>query len=326
MNHAHLLIPFALPPAEHARDLVNLLTKECGTDGLAMLLSRHSAMQLHHMDDFAQALPHEVWHQQTLQTQSQLTLLQQQAQQLGVTLDPGYWFMLNPVHLHIASTHLVLTDQRQLTLTEEEASVLFDIARQACELVGITLKYGSPGCWFLRADHWHELSTSTPDAACGHNIDIWLPQGPTARAWRKLQNEIQMEWFMHPLQQQREQRGLQSVNGLWIWSGTSLPRGCSGSQQTPAPDSVQHWIAAPRLMVLDSLSSAALASDWGTWVQQFIALEHNWFKPLHSALKKGQLSQYHLHLSNSNRLLNLHNTRQGLHKFWRSPTLKSLSK
>jgi hypothetical protein len=37
-----------------------------------------------------------------------------------------------------------------------------------------------------------------------------------AKLWRKLQNEIQMLWHIDPVNEEREQRGLPSINSLWI--------------------------------------------------------------------------------------------------------------
>jgi hypothetical protein len=71
----------------------------------------------------------------------------------------------------------------------------------------MTLQYGDASTWFLRADGWTGLKTASADAACGHNVDIWMPDGEHARAWRKLQNEIQMMWFAHTLNDEREAQG-----------------------------------------------------------------------------------------------------------------------
>jgi hypothetical protein len=37
-----------------------------------------------------------------------------------------------------------------------------------------------------------------------------------AKRWRKLQNEIQMLWHIGPVNEEREQRGMPSINSLWI--------------------------------------------------------------------------------------------------------------
>ncbi|PRC93018.1 hypothetical protein [Solimicrobium silvestre] len=322
MSHPEIIIPFSLPPAEHAKDLVKMLASECGTDGLAMLLSRHQTLKRTHFDDFSPELPHETWLTKTQQHSN----LQQQASTLGVELTAGHWFILNPVHLHIARNHLVLTDYRQLALSEPDSILLYQKAQALCEEVGLELVYGNATSWFLRANDWADFATSTPDAACGHNIEIWSAKGQKELAWRKLQNEIQMEWFIHPLQEQRERRAEKVVNGLWLWGGTALKNGFKAEQIKPASPahSVENFILTPQLTVLDQLSAAALANDWGTWAAGMIELERSWFKPLYTALKDRKLKQLHLHLSNSNTLLSVQTSGNALRKFWCVPTLKNL--
>ena len=319
MSHPEIIIPFALPPAEHAKDLVRLLASECGTDGLAMLLTRHDSLQRNQFDDFSAELPHEAW----LARNHRSNYLLQQTDQLSLALPDGYWFLLQPVNLHIASNHLVLTDYRQLALSEQDAHELFKKAQSLCEEIGLQLVYGDAAHWFLRADSWSDLTTTSPDAACGHNIEIWSPTGNQALAWRKLQNEIQMEWFIHPLQEQRQLRGAKVVNGLWLWSGTLLKQDnnkVSTDSRTPIRlnSSVNDIIQSSGPVILDQLSSAALENDWGTWVQIMIDLERNWFKPLCSALNTRQLKQLSLILSNSDTLLEVQSTSNSLRGFWRN--------
>ena len=315
MNAPAVYIPFALPPAEHAKDLIRLLEEQTGGDGLALLLSR-SSTSAEQFDDFSLILPHERrLNQQRLPLQSLLD-------RLPLNLPAGTWFILNPVHLHIASNHLVLTDYRQLDLRADEAQLLFEQAQAIIAGHGLTLVFVNEAHWLLQADAWQGLLTASPDAACGHNIDIWSPQGEPARAWRRLQNEIQMEWFIHPVQQQRAQRAAKPVNGLWLWGGTTI----SGPvNRLPAPPaSVNTWLAAPELIVLESLTASALAGDWGSWLASMQDLEQTWFKPLCAALKAGQLKQLELVLSNSNSLLSVRGSALGMRKFWQRGRFNAL--
>lgn len=322
MSHPEIIIPFALPPAEHAKDLVKLLASECGSEGLAMLLSRSRAIQRNRFDDFSPELPHEYW----LSKQHQHSYLEHQKNKLSLTLPEGYWFVLHPVHLHIASNHLVLTDFRQLSLTDNDSRTLFKKAQELCSEIGLQLVYGDSLHWFLRADAWSDFSTTSPDAACGHNIEIWSPKGQQVLAWRKLQNEIQMEWFIHPIQEQRQQRGEKIVNGLWLWAGTLLPQNIASENSNPIHFncSATEFIQSPQLTLLNQLTSPALAGDWGAWAQQMIELEHTWFKPLYSALKTRRLKNIDLILSNSNTLLNIQTSSNSLRQFWRSANFNSL--
>ena len=126
---------------------------------------------------------------------------------------------LDPVHLHLGRDHLVLTDPSRLDLTDEESTALRAaitplLAEEGFELIGcastrwalVPLKAGQP----LR------LRTHSLAGALGRNIDAYLPQGADARRWRRILNEVQMTWHIHPVNAQREAQGQSVINGLWI--------------------------------------------------------------------------------------------------------------
>jgi hypothetical protein len=318
MTAIDILIPFSIPPADHAKDLMHQFTSQCKDGcGLASLLTRHSALTRQRFDEFSHALPHESWLNDWLHAHGS-SQLAQRARRCALDLAPGHWFVVNPVYLHIARNALVLTDTRQLTLSRHDAIALFEMAKTLCAQHGVELVFGDALTWFLRADHWTDLITASPDAACGHNIDIWLPKGANELAWRKLHNDIQMEWFHH--------FPSSPVNGCWLWSGTTLLTGFksdSVTQLVHSPHPNDFFKHPPALTLIDALSSAALANDWGDWLVQMVELERCWFFPLYLALKQGRLDSVQLHLSHSTTLLSVHLTRRALYKFWRIPTLNS---
>ena len=321
MSHPEIIIPFALPPAEHAKDLVKLLTSFCASDGLAILLARAQSRQISKFDDFEPQLPHENW----LSKKHNFNALLQLKDRLSLQLTDGYWFLANPVNLHIASNHLVLTDHRQLTLADADSRLLFEKACAIGEELGKQIVYGDAANWFLRADDWSALRTSTLDAACGRNIDIWSPKGKQELAWRKLQNEIQMEWFIHPIQEQRQLLGQKVVNGLWLWSGTAFNSATRSPLTLPPNPTCDDFLATPSVTLIDQLSVTALAGDWGTWAQSVKELDESWFRPLVAALKSNRLQQLNLILTNTTALQNIQISSGSLRKFWRSPSFHYLS-
>jgi hypothetical protein len=341
MTHLDILVPFCLPPAELAKDLL----RELQAPALAMLVSRAKSRRDQSFDAFARALPHESWLAARFglaipsDSGSSPPLAAAAMRTFGLAEPAGTWFMLHPVHLHIARDHLVLTDQRQLELADAAARALFESARELFEESGRSLLYGDACNWFVRADDWGELSTATLDAACGRNIDIWMPRGPGERDWRKLQNELQMLWHDHPVNQERETRGLAPVNSVWISGGSpaappAVPIRCGQSealdrfaarQEQPLAD----WATAAAglgkpLKILDQLLAPALAGDWGTWLQAMAALEREWFSPLLQALKTGKIDTLSMALTHGTHLSEFHSSKRSVGKFWVKPSLSHL--
>jgi hypothetical protein len=348
MSNLDILIPFSLPPAEMAPDLI----RELKVPALATLLARGKSRRDMTFDAFSRALPHEIWLARRFGIAQRLiiggsppvALAAMQAH--GLTPPPGVWFLLQPAHLHIARDHLVLTDQRQLSLPEQESRALFDAAKPLFDEFDNSLQYGDANTWFVRADAWHALQTSTMDAACGHNIDIWMPKGEGERDWRKLQNEIQMQWHAHPVNEAREMRGLKPVNSIWLWGGTpatmeqaptdykeafNLPGWSNAlgqfvTRQFHDCAASEVIAAAPQkgLLILDALIEPALASDWSTWLERFHELEAHWFYPLLAALKESKIDGLSLNLSHGSHMVESTTGKHSLRKFWVKPSLAKL--
>lgn len=347
MSHSEILIPFGLPPAELAPDLLQQLH----APALATLAARaRRADTTQPADKFIRSLPHERWlasrcglrHDDNDDSPPIAPLL---LAAYGQAPAQGRWFVLQPVHIHIARDHLVLTDPRQLALDERHARTLFDIAAPLFEETGLALAWGDAQTWFLRADDWDGLRTASPDTAAGHNIDIWMPKGPHERPWRKIQNEVQMHWFGHAVNEEREAQGLRPVNSLWLWGG-----GLAAEQ--PAAPRFSHacnldgWYAALRpcahaaiaaqsasalpagagdmLVLLDRLGGYWMAGDWGNWLGAMQELETQWFAPLLDGVKSGIHDRLTILLTDDSRILQLTATRAALRKFWRKPGLAPL--
>jgi hypothetical protein len=248
------------------------------------------------------------------------------------------------VHLHIARDHLVLTDPRQLRLSEPDARALFATVQPLFEEYGHTLLYGDAQHWFVRADEWSDLQTATPDAASGHNIDIWMPKGAHERDWRRLQNEAQMHWHEHAINDAREMAGGKPVNSLWLWGGATFPQQTSagitsfvmsGSQNllatattTVAAASVDDILrAAPQngVLVLDELIGLALAGAWAEWLTAFQQYETTWLAPLLDAVQGGKLGRLQLTVSHDRAYATYAADKSSLRKFWRKPSLAHLA-
>ena len=317
-----LVIPFALPPQALARDLRSQLN----LPSLAKLLARAQQKERRDSETFAASLPHEQWLSGHLPDSSPpIAHLLMNA--LDCAPSPGVWFIAQPVHLHIARDHLVLTDYRRLSVGQHEARALFDSVQPLFEEQNHELSFGNAHYWFIRADAWSDVRTCTPDAACGHNIDIWQPSGAAARDWRRLHNEVQMLWHQHPLNLAREERGELRVNALWLW-GASTREPSSVGGQLLADALVQCGEAFSNnhdCRLINALTPLALAEDWSGWLQQMQQLEALHFAPLLEQLSSGQLEELRLVFSDAKRLEVWSTRRSGMRKFWLTPSLSRLA-
>ncbi|MGB9989643.1 hypothetical protein [Pseudoduganella rhizocola] len=331
-----LVVPFGLPPAEFAADLV----RAAQAPALAALLSRCKTQAYHAFDVDSRVLPHEGWLAQHLNAPGAGAPLAAAVMQgYGAARDAGHWFLMHPIHVQAARNHLVMQDRRALQLGEAESRTLFDAIEPFFAEDGKQLVYGDAQTWFMRADDWAGLATASPDAAAGSNMAAWMPAGDAARSFRRLQNEVQMLWHSHPVNAARQERGLPAVNSFWLWAGATAPAPAPNIlASVHAPD----WLAAlaaPALRnaapdqllaakggaaALCHLLPAGLSGDWSEWLLGMEALDKDWFAPMLGALRTGKIDELALVFSHRDGWSEFRTGKMSLRQFWRPLNLKKL--
>lgn len=213
------------------------------------------------------------------------------------------WFRADPVHLRVMRDRIVLADSRALDLTRPEADAL------AASIAGHFGEAFAPRA--LHASRWY-VSRATPPrmqttplaCAVGRDIEPLMPRGEDALRYRAIVNEIQMLLHEHPVNVDREQRGLPAVNAVWLWGGGTrpeLPRAQACTLYTDTPDfaalapacgiDVQSVPAgydafvkaSEAIVVLDPLVAAGQYGDAHGWTQALTELERRWFVPVRDA-------------------------------------------
>lgn len=255
----HLLIPFAGPLSEGGRQALATLA----LPQLAALLSTAGEPVLDAGDETSLSPPHERALARALGLAGSDGMLpwaawQAAADGVNVLSPPDLvWGLLTPGHWHLGTDQVTLLDPDALALDEATSRALLEAVHDLFESEGFLLVYGTPTRWYLAHESLARLATASPDRVIGRNVDPWLPAGREARLWRRLQNEVQMRLYTHPLNAAREARGLLPVNSLWL-------SGCGVAQPAAAP---------PDLVVDDRLRRPALGEDWAAWSQAWQALD-----------------------------------------------------
>ncbi|ASL45539.1 hypothetical protein bAD24_I18870 [Burkholderia sp. AD24] len=222
-NRLHLLLPFALPAAADAATALH----DIQSPALDRLIARATLVERVIGEDFQRTLPHERWVARQFGALPSGAAAADEAPLAPYMLradggDPGTatWACVQPVHVRIAHDHLVLIDPASLDLSDDEAAALLAVARPLIEELGVRIEAPRPARWYLSGEGFGTLAGASPLRASGRNIEIWLPHeahsGERSRAWMKLQNEVQMAWFEHPVNEAREARGLPAVNSIWF--------------------------------------------------------------------------------------------------------------
>ena len=157
------------------------------------------------------------------------------------------WTFITPCHWTMGREHATMTDPAALALTPKDSQTLLAAMQPYFATEGITLHYAAPERWLAEGEVFRTMPTASLDRVLGRNVDAWLPGTDTAPSLRRLQNEMQMLLYAHPLNDERSAKRLLPVNSFWI-SGT-------GALNQPVQQTQK--IKVPR-----TLAQAAFKDDW----------------------------------------------------------------
>jgi hypothetical protein len=265
------LIPHAKPPAgitqlpalPHLSALLRLLTpaqRQTGSeDSLSPL---HERLQ-------AQAIG--------VQAQDGLlpwAALQAKALQLPAAAAGEGWAWLTPCHWQANADHVRMADPAESQISAEESHAVMDTLRAFLHEDGIALHGLQGGNWLALGAVFHQLPTASLARAAGGAVDHWLPRQTQAQALRRLQNELQMLLYAHPLNDTRAVRGLLPINSFWVSGTGALP-----GEFDPAQ--------AAGCSVLDALGKPGLHADPAAWAQTWQALDAGPIRALLEQARRG---------------------------------------
>lgn len=255
----HLLIPFASALSDAASHVL----RDLSLPRLTALLSRLAPATRDEADEYTFSPPHDralaaAWGWPL--EDGTLPFAARAAVADGLAVTDRAWGLITPAHWHVGRDHVSLADPAALALTEAESRELFGVVRELFESEGFTLAWGAPTRWYGAHESLAGLPCASLDRVIGRNVDLWIRNGPAApsqaRLIRRLQSEVQLLLYPHPINEEREARGLLTVNSFWL-------SGC-GRFQPGADDAVQ---------VDPSLRAPLLATDWAAWADAWRALD-----------------------------------------------------
>ena len=251
----HLMIPYAAPLSEAGRQASATLR----LPHLQALLGRWTEVDRDSADEWSLSPPHERARARALGWQGgsgQLPWAALQAQADGLAVGDRPWGLITPAHWHLGTDQVSLVDPTALRLDDAASRAGLAAVEDLFTSAGYALHYAAPLRWYLAHESLGQLATASLDRVIGRNVDAWLGTSPALQAIRRLQSEVQMVLYTHPLNDQREAQGLLPFNSFWL-SGCGVAQAVTGAE--PTTDA--------------RLRTPALADDWAAWVQAWDTLD-----------------------------------------------------
>jgi hypothetical protein len=275
MGTVHLIVPFAATSTADGQDALSRLA----TPALDALLAGWHEAGRDVGEDTSLTTPHERawaralgWH---VDGDGALPWAARLAAADGIDVGAAAWGLLTPVHWRVGSDAVHLADPHALSLGEAQSRALFDAVRPLFDSEGFTMAWGASLRWYGAHPDFAAFPTASLERVIGRNVERWLPTQAQAQLVRRLQSEVQMLLYTHPVNEQREAAGVPVVNSFWL-------SGCGAFRPGATLD----------VQVDDRLTAPALAGDWSAWTAAWTALDASLLptRPLHKITLCGERS------------------------------------
>ena len=175
------------------------------------------------------------------------------------------WAWVTPCHWAMGREHATLSDPAALGLSEPESRSLLAAMAPYFETDGIRLHFLRADCWLAEGDVFRDLQTASLDRVLGRDVDPWLVKNKTVT---RLQNEMQMLLYTHPLNDARSAARRLPVNSFWLSGSGALTQALFDAARkrgrpSPPPSSLvtaarELEAAASRSQQVDTLAGGDL--------------------------------------------------------------------
>ena len=199
---------------------------------------------------------------------------------------PGW--LLQPVTFRLTTDRMMLDPTPQRAVDAPMAERMIQAIAPLLADEGLNIEMQTPARWLLHPGTgtagW-QLACTPLEAVGESHIDVLMPQGPDAKRFLCLLNEVQMSWNLLTLNEPQDL----PVNAIWP----------SGPAHSPAIDAMRDLLARG-LVVDERFLAARLTQDLSAWLDALPALD-TWFAddPIRFAcLLAGEHGLHWLHAPN----------------------------
>ena len=174
---------------------------------------------------------------------------------------------ITPCHWQIGMDQVVMLDPARLHLSDVESQQLLQAMQAFLQEDGLDVQWDNALHWHARGDIFETMRTPSLDRVIGANVKAWVTDGHLPASLRRLQSEMQMLLYNHPVNDARMARGQFTVNSFWVHGAGRLPTRAAPS-------------AEGEVLVLDLLRGPALRGDLQAWQAAWRELDATHLAPL----------------------------------------------
>ncbi len=201
------------------------------------------------------AMPHERAHARALGWDLQAPLPWAAWRTHSTDTAPQAW--ITPCHWQVGMDQVFMLDPGTLKLSDEESLALLQMLQPYLQEDGLQVRWHDALHWHAQGPMLAGWPAPSLDRVINANVRPWITAGLPG-ALVRLQSEMQMLAYQHPVNDARLARGQLPVNAFWVHGAGSL------KAQAPAAGPMQY---------LDTLRASALRGDVTGWRAAWQAID-----------------------------------------------------
>ena len=111
---------------------------------------------------------------------------------------------------------MILLKPEELALSDAESRQVLSAMQPYFEEDGLQVVYESPLVWRVTGHLIDGLPLASIERVSGQSIQTWMPNLQQAKTLQRLQSEMQMLLYQHPVNDERSLKGRWTVNSFWM--------------------------------------------------------------------------------------------------------------
>ncbi|MFM7025986.1 MAG: hypothetical protein ACKOWC_08025 [Limnohabitans sp.] len=177
---------------------------------------------------------------------------------------PGSQAWITPCHWQVGMDQVVMRAPEELQLQDDESQQLLQAMQAYMAEDGLQVRWHSALRWHAQGELLEGLATASLARVSGANIRPWITDGSLPAPLRRLQSEMQMLLYQHPVNDARMARGLPIVNAFWL-HGAGHPHATA---------------TTPGVRCIGALEDGWRHHDFASWQSAWHALDREVLAPL----------------------------------------------
>ena len=174
---------------------------------------------------------------------------------------------LTPCHWQIGMDRAIMQPPQLLQLGDDESRQLLQAMQPFLKEDGLQVQWQGALQWLAQGQMLKHIASASLARVAGMDITPWITDGALPPALRRLQSEMQMLLYHHPVNDARMARGLPTVNSFWLHGAGRLPIADQGSGAR----------------IVDTLDASVQQGDAAAWQAAWQQLDAQWLGPLASS-------------------------------------------